>query len=186
MLLLFLCPSKTLVSYLCASLRTSRCTHEDRSLDWVFMQTILLQNIACHSRKNYGTQNSFHSGDPPHEWQKLQQSLDNQKVYAKGPLETTTHRIGYSQKMDHRRLDNFIYATSAGCVLTLDLQSNKILSVNGLALLQECKLGKGLPLPRSTLVYVPYIVTISVLRIVPQFLGLLQKNYWCVVEPWLM
>ncbi len=91
-------------SAICVSLRTSRCTHEDISLDGVFMQTILLQNIACHSRKNYGTQNSFHSGDPPHEWQKLQQSLDNQKIYAKGPLETTTHRIGYSQKMDHRRL----------------------------------------------------------------------------------
>jgi len=108
LLLLFLCPSKTLVSYLCVSLRTSRCTHEDISLDGVFMQTILLQNIACHSRKNYGTQNSFHSGDPPHEWKKLQESLDNQKIYAKEPLETTTHRIGYSQKMDHRRLNNFI------------------------------------------------------------------------------
>ncbi len=71
------------------------------------MQTILLQSIACHSRKHYGTQTSFHSGDPPHESQKLQQSLDNQKIYAKGPLETTTHRIGYSQKMDHRRLKQF-------------------------------------------------------------------------------
>jgi hypothetical protein len=70
------------------------------------MQTILLQNIAIEEKIMALKTASIL--EISHEWQKLQQSLDNQKIYAKGPLEITTHRTGYSQKMDHRRLNNFI------------------------------------------------------------------------------